>query len=289
MRDLPKYTEKQVSSGRGERCAWGLTDTQNSWLYWETDGKGEICDRKKFPNEYSAVVYAREILENRIREAEHCTPYDRAVKYIQEEYGYSGAESARLVDKIFACPDIVGEFLEYICMGEYCRKGAAEIHGYTAEVLDRKYGFPPLDAYIMMTYLKKEPELLGWHEASLAEKVEKLERQISENEAMMRSMEVLMDRLKKQMELLGEKKCNSCINPASENRAWMVQSCIRGSLTWDSKEGESEYISRAERKAAEKMLKIQRGYDRIKKRREKIAGETEELREKYKKMSGEIN
>lgn len=287
QKGIPKYIEisgEQAAAGsgwQGKRCVWGIARMHNIWIYAETNRKGRISDKRGFPDECSAVSYARYAMENKIREARHTTPYDKTVKYIQEELGCPKEMSDGLAGQIYACPGIADEFLHYIDTGSFGR--GTEIHGYTACVLYRKYGLNPVDAYIYMAHLQKNLDCFGQNECSLSEQAEILERRLEDNAAMMEGFRKMMDRLEIKMEDSAGKKMISDNDP--DRRLPLVQTDGNGILTWEDREAGcmagnpyGRYI-----KTAKKKQEILRQYNWLKERREKLLDEKDKLTDEYRK------
>lgn len=75
--------------------AWGICRKDGKWVYFETDDeRGYICGRKVFMTEKEACEYAYKDLSIAI-EAEQA---ERAIRYIQNVYGYSRERAVEIVD-----------------------------------------------------------------------------------------------------------------------------------------------------------------------------------------------
>lgn len=87
-------------------------------------------------------------------------PLDRAVRFIENEYGYSNDRARRMAEQIFKHKNIFEEFLNYVRVGKMRKKDRTHVLvcGYTAEKLFNEYNLSPLGAYNYLVYLAEEPQ-----------------------------------------------------------------------------------------------------------------------------------
>ncbi len=142
--------------------SWSLVFAGGKWKYVETDDeRGYVFALEEFDDEISAVKCAQRHL-NIIYLASLDDNSNEAVlcRYVQKNYEYSEKQSRTLVKQIKRHKDIFEEFFNYACIAEFCKNDGeqTEVCGYTAEILNRDYKMSPLDAYLFLIHLKKNPE-----------------------------------------------------------------------------------------------------------------------------------
>lgn len=167
---LPRYIEiEDISRSQvlvdgewgNEVYFWGILFKNNSYIYFETDDeRGYLSYIKEFDNEQSACEYAYNhmLMEQKARMPR--LPLDRAVRFIENEYGYSNDRARRMAEQIFKHKNIFEEFLNYVRVGKMRKKDRTHVVvcGYTAEKLSNEYNLSPLGAYNYLIYLAEEPQ-----------------------------------------------------------------------------------------------------------------------------------
>ena len=170
-RGLPRYIEvsdanySQVcfeGKWRTMLYAWSLFFAGGKWKYVETDDeRGYVWGIKEFDDEVSAVKFVKSHLNTRyLANLENKSDKALLCRYIQKNYNCSEKQARTLVWQIMRYKDIFKEFFNYACIAEFCNDEGeqTEVCGYTAEILNRDYKMSPLEAYLFLVRLKKDPE-----------------------------------------------------------------------------------------------------------------------------------
>ncbi len=141
---------------------WSLFFDGSKWKYVETDDeRGYVFALKEFNDEESAVKYAKRHLYIYYLASVADDSHEAMLRrYIKKNYNCSEIESRMLVKQIKQYKDIFEEFFNYACIEEFCKDDGeqTEACGYTAEILNRDYNMSPLDAYLFLIQLKKNPK-----------------------------------------------------------------------------------------------------------------------------------
>jgi hypothetical protein len=141
--------------------SWSLFAVGNDWKYVETDSdRGYVIDLKAFSTEAKAVEYALNTLNRRYLATKGSSKEEMLTRYIQQKYGYTEKRADSMICQMKKYEDVFEEFYNYARTGKFCKrdKSQVEVHGYTAEVLNRDYNLSPLGAYNYLVYLIEEPE-----------------------------------------------------------------------------------------------------------------------------------
>lgn len=167
---MPQYIEiddvnsnQLIMNGKGKNIVfvWSLLYDGSKWKYVETDSeRGYIFDLKSFNTEISAVEYAKKILKQKHLAIKENSKTEMLCRFIQQKFGYSEKRANIMISKIAIYNDIFEEFFNYARVGKFCKKDntQTEVHGYTAEELNRDYNLSPLGAYNYLIYLRDNPE-----------------------------------------------------------------------------------------------------------------------------------
>ncbi len=167
---MPKYIE--VNDANDEQIcvngkwknsffSWSLFTRGNDWKYVETDSdRGYVADLKTFLTETQAVEYALNTLNRRHLATKGNSKEEMLTRYIQQKYGYTEKRAGYMICQMMKYEDVFEEFYNYARIGKFCKrdKSKTEVHGYTAELLNRDYNLTPLGAYNYLVYLIEEPE-----------------------------------------------------------------------------------------------------------------------------------
>ena len=115
---------------------------------------------KCFDDENSVCEYAIEALKIINDASFESTPLDKAVRYIEQRYGYSTKCAQKMAEQLNRHPEVFEEFLNCMRIGKFCKKDKTkiEIEGYTAEKLNAEYNLSPLGAYNYLIYLIEDPQ-----------------------------------------------------------------------------------------------------------------------------------
>ena len=166
---LPTYitvtdiSEKQVKIDgiwRNIFYSWGILQKDNQYIYFETDDdKGYLLYTKSFDDENSVCEYAVEALKIINDASFESTPLNKAVRYIEQRYGYSTKRAQKMAEQLSRHPEVFEEFLNCMRIGKFCKKDRTkvEVDGYTAEKLNAEYNLSPLGAYNYLVYLIEDP------------------------------------------------------------------------------------------------------------------------------------
>lgn len=167
---MPRYTEADdannsqlLVSGEWKNIvfAWTLFFDGNKWKYAETDSeRGYILDVKTFETEFAAVEYAKNILSKIYLSTKDNSKMEMLCRFIQKKFGYSEKRANTMVNQMAKHTDVFEEFFNYARVGKFCKKDKSQtqVHGYTAEFLNKEYNLSPLGAYNYLVYLIEDPE-----------------------------------------------------------------------------------------------------------------------------------
>lgn len=138
---------------------WGICWKDGEWVYFETDEeRGYISGIKTYATEEEACEGTYRYLVNRIgAEQDGYTDKDFAIRYVQNEFGYSKEEAKATVKEIMKQKDIFEEFCNYMVYNEYCNDEGetVEVEGYNAEYLVENEGFTSVAAYRFLVELRE--------------------------------------------------------------------------------------------------------------------------------------
>ncbi|MDE6253220.1 MAG: hypothetical protein K2M78_11430 [Lachnospiraceae bacterium] len=141
---------------------WGICWKDGEWVYFETDEeRGYISGIKAYATEEEACEGTYRYLVNRIgAEQDGYTDKDFAIRYVQNEFGYSKEEAKAAVKEIMKQKDIFEEFCNYMVHDEYCNDEGetVEAAGYGAERLVEKEGFTSVAAYRFLVQLRENKD-----------------------------------------------------------------------------------------------------------------------------------
>ena len=168
---LPRYIDV-IDANHSKVCiegkwrtalySWSLSFDGLKWKYVETDDeRGYVFVLKEFNDEESAVKYAKRQLYIYYLASVADDSHEAMLRrYIKKNYNCSEIESRMLVKQIKQYKDFFEEFFNYACIEEFCKDDGeqTEACGYTAEILNRDYNMSPLDAYLFLIQLKKNPK-----------------------------------------------------------------------------------------------------------------------------------
>lgn len=124
--------------------AWGICRKDGKWVYFETDDeRGYICGRKMFMTEKEACEYAYEDLSIAIKaeQAEH------AIRYFQNEYGYSRKKAVEVVSEIEKQEDMGKAIKEWNGQKKQDSREDIKMDQYAEELFKNcnRYGAMPED------------------------------------------------------------------------------------------------------------------------------------------------
>ena len=167
---LPTYitvtdiSEKQVKINgiwRNIFYSWGILQKDNQYIYFETDDdRGYLLYTKSFDDENSVCKYAVEALKIINDASFESTPLDKAVRYIEQRYGYSTKRAQKMAEQLSRHSEVFEEFLNCMRIGKFHKKDRTkvEVEGYTAEKLNVEYNLSPLGAYNYLIYLIEDTQ-----------------------------------------------------------------------------------------------------------------------------------
>lgn len=165
---LPVYVEADdvsdgslLINGKWENSlySWGIIDHDGKWIFFLTDEeRGYVTAAEIFDTESEACGYAAERLLIKAKSLTEKTPSERLVRFIQKRFKYSEENAAKAVIYLLSEPDIFAEFYDYAIRDEFPSKNAVEAAGFTARNIHNNYGATPVEAYIYLAYLRKDPE-----------------------------------------------------------------------------------------------------------------------------------
>ena len=145
-----------------EVSVWGICWKDGEWVYFETDEeRGYISGIQRYETEEEACEDTYKYLFNLIKaEQDGYSDKDFAIRYVQNEYGYSQEEAEETVEEIMEQEDIFEEFCNYMTEDEYCNEDGetVEAAGYNAEYLVEKEGFTPVAAYRFLVELRENKD-----------------------------------------------------------------------------------------------------------------------------------
>ena len=168
---LPKYIDvEDINDSRlcvdgiwtTEISVWGICWKDGEWIYFETDNeRGYISGIERYATEEEACKDTFEYMLDMIKgEQDGYTDEDFAMRYIQNEYGYSEEESEETVKKIMKQEDIFEEFSNYLVEDEFCNEDGktVEVGSYSAKKLVEEEDFTPVAAYRFLVELRENRE-----------------------------------------------------------------------------------------------------------------------------------
>ena len=171
FRNAPDYIEisdanySQVcinGKWRTTLCSWSLVFAGGKWKYVETDDeRGYVSVLKEFDDEESAVKCAKRHLNiYYLTSFKYGTVKDTLRRYLQKNYNCSEKQSYVVVKQISRYRNALEEFFDYVFWEKFCKRNEEpiEVCGYTAEILNRNYKMSPLEAYLFLVRLKRNPE-----------------------------------------------------------------------------------------------------------------------------------
>ena len=141
--------------------SWGILQKDNKYIYFETDDdRGYLLYTKSFDDENSVCEYAVEALKIINDASFESTPLDKAVRYIEQRYGYSTKRAQKMAEQLSRHQEVFEEFLNCMRIGKFRKKDwtKVEVKGYTAEKLNAEYNLSPLGAYNYLVYLIEDPQ-----------------------------------------------------------------------------------------------------------------------------------
>lgn len=163
--DVEDISESRVCINgiwKTEISAWGICWKGGEWVYFETDNeRGYISGIERYKTEEEACNDTYKYLSNKIKaEQDGYSDKDFAIRYVQNEYGYSKKESEETVEEIMEQEDVFKEFYNYLVEDEYCNDEGETIvvSGYSAQRLVEKEGFTPVAAYRFLGELRENKD-----------------------------------------------------------------------------------------------------------------------------------
>lgn len=140
---------------------WGIFNQGDEWIFFETDyDRGYIFYNESFGSEEEACNYARKHFIITSNSFSTSSDYDIAMRFIQEEYGYSEDKAEKVLNEICKYDDIFEEFFNYIRVEELNKEDMTQVivEGITAEKLVKEYKFSVVEAYTIMKKLRDTPQ-----------------------------------------------------------------------------------------------------------------------------------
>ena len=166
--NLPVYTEAEdINDGMllidgkwiNKPYAWGIVEHEKQWIFFLTDEeRGFVLAAKSFNNESEACDYAANRLLIKAKSLQEWTLGERLVYFIRKEFNYTEENAIKAVIYLLSEPDIFDEFFRYVRNDRFTPDNQIEELGYTAEKIHMSYGASLLESYILLAYLRKDPE-----------------------------------------------------------------------------------------------------------------------------------
>ena len=139
--------------------AWGIIDHEGKWIFFLTDEeRGYVTAAYSFNTEAEACEYAAERLLIKAKSLTGTNPTEELVRSIQQRFNYTEEYAAKAVFYLLETPDIFDEFYMYIQNESFSSENAIRESGYTAKEICKSFNATPLEAYIYLAYLRKDPE-----------------------------------------------------------------------------------------------------------------------------------